>query len=238
MISLIFLLLYNYCMDVKQIIGTYDKILVGIGKSLYRSDSLPENYTDWQTIKNYLNVKNRRNTFNNKLKSILNNKDYFIITSSWDSNLENIIEINRLFTPAGLCKKLQCYNACTSELWEFNNFKDNINHPKCPYCNSPLVMNIITDAFFINNPYSSQETSFHHWLDQNYNEKLLLLELETESGDTKTISEPFENIATALPNTTLLRINSKEFPIPEIITNSIGIKMPLNNFIQEILSQS
>lgn len=225
-------------MNIFDIIKSADKILIGLGNNVYRKDSLQENYTDWDVIKKYLNAKIKQNNINQNLLKILKEKDYFIITTSWDNHLSEFIEDNIYFTPNGNCRKLQCYNACTSELWDFEDFKNQDEHPRCPYCNALLVMNIATDAFFVKEKYDVQENQYYRWIHKNYNEKILLIEWQSRDNETRIISKPFENIATALQNVTLLRINSKKIPIPKNINNGIEIKFTVNQFIKEIESNS
>lgn len=221
-------------MNIVEIINSSDKILLGIGRNIYRTDTLPEDFTDWNEIKHYLSNKCDNRVINQKLIDRLLEKDYFIVTSSWDSHLEEITEENRLFTPRGNCRKLQCYNACSTDLWDVNDFKDNTEHPRCPHCNSLLIMNITTDAFFVHENYDKQEYDFHHWIDENYNEKLLIIELEVDDDEVRSIRAPFENIVKALPNTTFLRINSKKTPIPDLIENGIEINLSLEELTSEI----
>lgn len=223
-------------MNIFEIIQSADKILIGLGNNVYRKDPLPEDYTDWQTIKKYLTAKTKHKEVNTNLLKILDDKDYFIITSSWDNHLTEYVKENRFFTPNGNCRKMQCYNACTTELWDFEDLKDKKDHPRCPHCNALLIMNIATDAFFVKDKYDLEENSYYHWLHKNYNEKILIIEWQSRDNETRIISKPFENIATALPNVTFLRINSKKIPIPANIKDGIEIKFTINQFIKEIQS--
>lgn len=224
--------------EIIELIKSASTILIGLGSDVYRKDSLPENADDWNEIKNYTQKNNNWLDVNNPLFNMIKNKNFFVITSSWDSHLREILPEDHLFTPSGNCHKLQCYNACTDKLWDINDLLDVKEHPLCPYCQSLLVMNIKTDAFFVRAIYQEEETDYHNWIHKNYNEEMLILEWEANKEDSKIIREPFENIASALPNTRFIRINSKKIKIPEVIRDSsLNLKITTKQFTK-VLNQA
>lgn len=217
--------------EIIDLIKSSSKILIGLGSDVYRRDSLPDNAEKWHEIKKYIDKNSSWSDINNSLYEMIKDKDFFIVTSSWDSHLEEILPDDRLFTPSGNCHKLQCYNACTNQLWDIKDLLDVEDHPLCPYCQSPLVMNIKTDAFFVRSIYQNEETNYHNWIHKNYNEELLILEWEANESDSRLIREQFENIASALPKTRFVRINSRKVAIPEVICkNSIELKITSKKF--------
>lgn len=216
-----------------NLINEYSIVLIGLGVNLYREDNLPESYNSWDVIKKY-NESYNSSEINNTLNNLFGDKDYFIITTSWDSNITESFDSDRVYTPSGNCKKLRCYNSCHEELWDYDMFREKDSGVICPYCGSDLVMNISVDAFFINNEYREQEDRFHHWLHKHYNDKILIMEWEASDIDRRYINDPFENIATALPNVTLLRINSQDIAIPEVIKSTVLIQEKPNKFIEKI----
>lgn len=219
--------------DFYDLINNYSVILTGLGVNLYRQDILPESYNNWDVITSY-NESNSTSEINNSLLNILSDKDYFIVTTSWDSDISEYFNSDKIYTPSGNCKKLRCYDSCTKELWSYDDFKDMDNNVICPYCGSDLVMNISVDAFFIGDEYRKQEDRFYHWLHKHYNDKILIIEWEVSDVDKRYIKDPYENIATALPDVTLLRINSQELTPPEVIKSSILIKNTPKEFIEKI----
>lgn len=223
--------------EIIDLIKSSSKILIGLGSDVYRKDSLPEDSEEWSVIKSY-NLKNDDwSEMNNSLYNIIEDKDFFVVTSSWDSHLEELLPAEKLFTPSGNCHKLQCYNACTDQLWDINDLLDVEEHPVCPYCQSQLVMNIKTDAFFVRSLYQNEERNYHNWLHKNYNEKILILEWEVNDEDSKLIREPFENIASALPKTQFIRVNSRKIIIPEVIcNNSLELKITSEDFSDLLIS--
>ncbi|QEN06074.1 hypothetical protein EW093_15745 [Thiospirochaeta perfilievii] len=216
--------------EIKKIVKESSYILIGLGASILKKVDPPIDPLNWDEIKEYNGFLSNTIDINSKISKIFNNKDYFIISTSWNSNLSD--HIGRVFTPNGSCNKLQCYNACTEELWDFIDFKDRSSHPKCPYCNSPLIMNITTDTYFVDEHLQIQEKSYYKWIHKNYNNKILLLEIETSELDTKLIKGPFENIATALPNVTLLRVNSSDLGIPSTIKKQYSFKSSPETFFK------
>lgn len=228
-------------MEVQSIIDLLkdsSKILIGLGNNLYRNDSLPPDYQNWDAIKTYINNDtNEWFRINNPIFNIIKNKDFFIVTNSWDSHLNKTIPADRLFTPSGDCHMLQCYNACTTQLWDFETLSENEDAPLCPFCQSKLVMNIKTDAFFVRNLYTEEETNYHNWIHQNYNEEIVILEWEVGESGQKVITEQFENITSALPNIKLIRVNSRKIETPEVIKNkSSVIEISVDNFLAAIIN--
>lgn len=217
---------------IQKLIDNSDSILIGIGSSVYRSDKLPENHLDWNEIKKYNSVKCNRDKINNRIIDIFGDKNYFIITTCHDSNLSEIIPEERLFTPNGDCTKLQCYNACTDELWDIENYTDKQKDPLCPHCNSPLIMNITTDAYFVNNHLLAQENTYYSWINDNYNKGILLIEVEADENDKRQIRAPFENIATALQKTRLLRVNSGDISIPKSVISQDSLNISPEEFFK------
>lgn len=214
------------------------KIILGLGSNIYRSDSLPDDISNWESVKQYIG-NNNQNWFkiNNSLFNIIKDKDYFIITTSWDSHLEKTVPHDRIFTPSGNCHKFQCYNACTSQLWDVEAILDQEENPLCPYCQSKLVMNIKTDAFFVRSIYTEQETNYHNWIHKNYNEDIVIIEWEANSADSRIITEPFENITSALPSVKLIRINSEETSIPKMIQEkSTSLKIDIEDVISSLVN--
>lgn len=221
--------------EIIELIKSASTILIGLGSDVYRKDSLPENADDWEVIKKYTQMKNNWLEVNNPLLKMIKNKDFFIVTSSWDSHLRELLPDGRLFTPSGDCHSLQCYNACTDQLWEIKDLLDVEEQPVCPYCQSLLVMNIKTDAFFVRTVYQKEEAGYHNWIHKNYNEEMLILEWEARKEDSKVIREPFENIASALPKTRFIRINSKKMNIPEVIRDSsLNLKITTKQFTKAL----
>ncbi len=222
-------------MDIKEIqklIDKSDSILIGIGSNFYRNDELPKNHLDWTEIKKYNNIKYNNHKINSKLREVFAQKDYFIITTSWDSQLSDIIPSDRLFTPNGSCKKLQCYNSCTNELWDYENFTRKRKTPLCPHCGAQLIMNITTDAYFVKDHLLVQEKTYYSWIHKNYNKGILLIEIEVNENDKRLIKDPFENFATSLSDSTLLRVNSSDIEIPESVTRQESITISPEEFFK------
>lgn len=217
-----------------ELLDEHKVILIGLGKRLYRGDELPELYNSWDNIKEYNSTFNNSETINIPLQNVLKDKDYFLITTSWDSDIESYLDTDKIYTPAGNCKKLRCYESCTEELWDYNDKIDDKETPRCPNCGADMVMNISVDAFFINKEYLVQENLFHHWLHKHYSNKILIIEWEVLESDKRDIKDPFENIATALPNVTLLRVNSQSLPLPEVIKSGVMLNINPDDFIEMI----
>lgn len=225
---------------IKQQVNKASIILIGIGTNLYKSKKIEDDIESWNSIKEYINSNIEVNKLNSKILDLVKNKEYFILTTSWNSNLNETFPKERLFTPGGNCFKLQCYNACTSQLWDAETLLESNEQPLCPYCQKKLIMNIKTDAYFVREPYNIQEKNYHSWIHNNYNENILLIELETSNkreDDIKIIRESFENITAVLPNASLLRINSRESLIPEVIKDrTVSIEINLNDLIEGLIT--
>lgn len=161
-----------------------------------------------------------------QLKSLLENKPYFIMTSNVDRLFhKNGFNEDHIYTPQGDSFLLQCKQPCTDEVWDalplLAEMEQHINPdtqyltddkfvPTCKNCGGPVYMNVRSGPFYISKHYEEQRQKLNEWLADNANKKIVLLEIGVGFNTPGVIRAPFEQLAQQLPNATLIRINPTE----------------------------
>jgi NAD-dependent SIR2 family protein deacetylase len=153
-----------------------------------------------------------------KLLKIVENKDFFAITSNCDRQLMRTgFPMHRVFEAQGSYDRLRCTGRCTKETWEIKPYIDKLlplidsetfmisNEsaiPYCPYCNAPLAT-----AFRAFEGYKNEERRFHEWIESAIGKKLCIVELGVGFNTPGVIRKPFEHLTYVHENSHLFRIN-------------------------------
>ena len=162
-------------------LGDCEKVLVGIGQ-------------EW------------RGASYEKLKAVLNGKDYFIVTTVTDGEIyESGLDPSRIVAPCGNETWRQCSKSCTKDIWEPGEIPDDI----CPHCGAPLIGNTINADQYIEEGYLPQWAVYTRWLTETLNKKLLILELGVGFQTPTVVRWPFEKTAFFNQKSYMYRINEK-----------------------------
>ncbi|MBT9777637.1 hypothetical protein GPL15_14125 [Clostridium sp. MCC353] len=162
-------------------LGDCEKVLVGIGQ-------------EW------------RGASYEKLKAVLNGKDYFIVTTVTDGEIyESGLDPSRIVAPCGNETWRQCSKSCTKDIWEPGEIPDDI----CPHCGAPLIGNTINADQYIEEGYLPQWAVYTRWLTGTLNKKLLILELGVGFQTPTVVRWPFEKTAFFNQKSYMYRINEK-----------------------------
>jgi NAD-dependent SIR2 family protein deacetylase len=160
-----------------------------------------------------------------KLLKIVEEKDFFVVTSNCDRQLMRTgFPMSRVFEAQGSYDRLRCTARCTRETWEIKPYLDKLLPlidsetfmisdesaiPYCPYCGAPLYT-----AFRAFEGYKNEERRYYDWIESTIGKTLCIIELGVGFNTPGVIRRPFEQLARAHENAHLFRINKeyKEWP--------------------------
>ncbi len=166
------------------------------------------------------------------LKAILQDKNYYIITSNVDRQfLRNQFPPERLFEHQGSYDLLCCTEHCTADAWPFTpdceRMLQHINAedmsvlpeylPICPHCGKPARL-----AFRDYPQYEEEKARYQQWLKQSEDGRLCIIEIGVGFNSPGVIRVPFERITGERENVLLFRITTDyidsdiEIAYPEI----------------------
>ena len=175
---------------------------------------------------------NRWNRAYKNLEKILAEKNYFIISLCMDDYIYNTgLEENRVVTPCGGFRKMQCDNNCSHELSEIPQESydavlryyrkelpvDALQEPICPLCGSKLRFNQLGVTRYAEEGYLERWSEYTKWLQGTVNKKLCVLELGVGMEYPTIIRFPFEKIVFYNQKAFLYRIHPSLYQIGEEI---------------------
>lgn len=197
----------------------YEKILIGIGESFQAK--VPEEIADGVDTLMYIrenadsNIIGAYNILSDRLKEC----DYFVVSTCnddliYDSNLNK----DRIVTPCGGFRFLQCEDDCAHELLPFSdNMCEEINEIRCPHCGKRVVFNRLPLDKYNEGGYMEQWEQYNKWLQSTINKKLLIIELGVSMKYPTVIRFPFEKTAFYNQKADMYRIHdSLAFSTPEL----------------------
>lgn len=147
-----------------------------------------------------------------KLKELLQGRDYFIVTTVTDGKiLESGLDPAKIVAPCGNEMWRQCSKSCTKDIWEMGEVPDGL----CPHCKAPLTGNTIKADQYIEEGYLPQWAAYTKWLTGTLNKKLVILELGVGFQTPTVVRWPFEKTAFFNQKSYMYRINEKFSQITE-----------------------
>jgi O-acetyl-ADP-ribose deacetylase (regulator of RNase III)/NAD-dependent SIR2 family protein deacetylase len=153
------------------------------GMGLFADRTVPET-AKWAYHAQHMD--NMRWTFTpnegyNTLRDMVQDKDYFVLTSNVDACFERTgFSPERIYTPQGEWTYMQCLNVCRPDaVFESRPILDRIlpeispdgfipEHlvPKCPHCRGPMFGNVRGGGWFRHNKYEEQNAALQNWMAQ------------------------------------------------------------------------
>lgn len=166
------------------------------------------------------------------LARMLTGKNYFIISLCMDDYVYGAgFPENRIVTPCGGFRKMQCDNNCSHILSEIPQESydavlqyyrkelpiEALHEPICSRCGSKLRFNQIGVTQYAEEGYLERWNEYTKWLQGTVNKKLLVLELGVGMEYPTVIRFPFEKIVFYNQKALLYRIHPLLFQIGEEI---------------------
>jgi len=159
-----------------------------------------------------------------KLAEMTEGKDCYFVTTTIDDYIYNLgFARERIVTPCGGYRQLQCEKGCTTELINLpfallqyvqKLYNDMIQlddildkYPECPLCGANLVFNQIGYEPYIEEGYLSDWGKYQKWLEQTMNRDTLLVELGVGLGFMSVIRSPFERMVTYNKKARMIRVH-------------------------------
>lgn len=199
-------------MDSKLIehIQNADKVLVGFGElfqekyqeldkekstELERNDPLEAQYQKAQYIQNIRN--DRTIESYKKIKEMLQEKDYFIITTCNDDKIYQAgFDKDKIVAPCGTFQYMQCTGNCSQELLTVT--EEMIKEKKrmtCPHCGKEMRFNLVSEENYNEGGYMPDWLNYNKWLQSTINKNVCILELGVGFKYPSVIRWAFEKIA-------------------------------------------
>ena len=185
-----------------------------------------------------------------KLLSLVNDKDYFVITTNVDHCFQKAgFDKKRLFYTQGDYGLFQCSEPCCQETFDneetvmamYEKQKDmkipSDLIPKCPHCGKPLTTNLRCDDKFVQDDgwYKASER-YSNFLRTRQNQNILFLELGVGYNTPVIIKYPFWQMTAQNLKATYACINMGEAVCPaEIKPQSICIDIDINTVLADLL---
>ena len=158
------------------------------------------------------------------LLDLVNQKEdnYFVFTSNVDGQFQKAgFDEDKIYEVHGSIHYLQCTQACEQEIWknELDDIEIDMNKleaetlPQCKYCSNLARPNILMfgDWSFIGSRADKQSELFYQWRQENRDKKTVIIEIG--AGSAIPTIRSFGDSASENLNTTLIRINPREYEV-------------------------
>lgn len=200
---------------------------------------------------NFLDLIESESFFN--LKKILENKNFFIITTNSDSFFEKSgFDNEKIFYIQGKYNLMQCSKMCKNLLYQDDglilkmvesqkNMKVDYNLlPKCPECNAFLEINkrISFKGMVEDQNFNNQKANYNNFIEQNKDKKLVFLEIGVGFTTPQLIKFPFQEMTKKFKHAKYLVINQKKYRTnKDILEKSYFFHEDIKLLLQKITEQ-
>lgn len=244
-----------------------DMILVGIGEEFQYDWEIPMQDERWQEIEKELDENEeyhwiipylQKIALSRKpdkqlakaykvLQKILEGRNYFIISLAMDDYIYQYdFSDDRIVTPCGGFRKMQCDNNCCGKLYDVNDkiysevkaYFDKeldlrkLRGPMCENCGERMCYNQFGAKKYAQEGYLPQWEKYTKWLQGTLNKKLCVIELGVGVQLPTLIRWPFEKIIYYNRKSFLYRVHSSLYQLDEKIGDrGVGIKENSINFL-------
>lgn len=170
------------------------------------------------------------------LEKMLEGKNYYIVSTCMDDYIYDTgLERDRIVTPCGGYRFVQCTDNCSgtvtkTDMHIFNQIKSciegkeeaedllgRIEKPVCESCNKDMTFNKIEAEHYAEEGYMERWKHYTEWLQGTVNRKLCVIELGVGMQYPTVIRWPFEKIVFFNQKSSFFRINSKLYQMTEEI---------------------
>jgi NAD-dependent SIR2 family protein deacetylase len=213
--------------------------------------SQKEQWGYYKTHLTYVYFDQQWNELYQQLYNLIKDKNHFVMTSNVDGLFyKNGIDRQRFYSPQGDYSKIQCTKPCTQEVYDIKPFldamddyfdhdeqvlTDDVAVPKCPGCGGPMFIHARVDGSFIDSVHEREREHLMSWLQSVETNRVFLLDLGSGFNTPIIVRIPMEQIAHAIKNATLVRVNLDHAEIPQHLCNKgITIKADIKDFITQL----
>ena len=168
------------------------------------------------------------------LYELIKDKDYFIITTCIDGNIEKAdFDKGRIVEPCGSYQSLQCSKKCSDDLVLPGDVTDLVRQairdgvgldslvrPVCRLCGEPLAFNnILCEENYVEEGYKPQWEKYTDWLQHTLHKKVCILELGVGMNLPGIIRWPFEKAAFYNEKADFFRVNAQLYHMTKELEN-------------------
>jgi len=185
-----------------------------------------------------------------QLLELVRDKDYFVITTNVDGQISKVaFDPQRSFVVQGDYGELQCAQRCHDTLYDNQALVRQMVEqtrncrippelvPRCPRCGHKMAVHVRVDGYFVEDEqWHDAQQRYADFLDSLDCNRVVLLELGVGFNTPTIIRFPFEKIAQALPDATLIRINRDNAACMFNLDNCLPIQRDIATTFQEIVS--
>lgn len=225
-----------------------DMILIGLGEefndpSNVSHKKLQDSKFAWAIpfIIQYSNSESRILDGLNQLKTYIENKNYFIVSTSINNYIFQCgFDEERIVTPCGNNTQKQCPNCCPDSVVKLSaqneeylkqaiqtNDWESLNLGICSICGAKNILNNIYTESYDENGYLLQWNIYTKWIQDTLHKKVCILELGVGMQCPSVIRWPFEKMAYFNQKSDFVRINEHLYQLSEEISNR-GISIQKN----------
>lgn len=176
------------------------------------------------------------------LYELIKDKDYFIVTTCIDGNIEKVdFDKERIVEPCGSYKALQCSQKCNDDLISSEDFTelvcqaimdgvglDSLERPVCRLCGAPMAFNnILCERNYMEEGYMPRWKKYTDWLQHTLHKKVCILELGVGMNLPGIIRWPFEKAAFYNEKAIFFRVNEQLYHMTKELENK-GVSIAMN----------
>lgn len=179
------------------------------------------------------------------LKTIIGNKDYFIVTTNGECHFELAgLEPEKIYEMEGNWLTMQCTESCHDTIYPCFQTVEKLAEvekegripsemiPRCPKCGRTMKIHMEGTGFILD---TNAQRNYQAFLEKYRDKKLVILELGIGPHN-QLIKEPLMRLVAQEPNATYVTINLGELYIPQKIQNkSFGIDGYLNEALAQLV---
>ena len=153
------------------------------------------------------------------LRSLIDQKDYFILSTNVDTQVENTFPAERICIYQGSFAYFQCKQPCCDELFDARPYVERMlagmagfevrseDIPRCPHCGWQLAPWVRDDTFLQGAAWREGLERYERFVRERSDGRVLFLELGVGEMTPGIIALPFWSMTAKLPDAHLLSVN-------------------------------
>ena len=153
------------------------------------------------------------------LRSLIAHKDYFILSTNVDTQVEKTFPAERVCNYQGSFAHLQCKQPCCDELFDASPYVERMlagmagfeirsaDVPRCPHCGWQFTPWVRDDTFLQGEVWRENLERYERFVREHSSGRVLLLELGVGEMTPDIITLPFWSMTAKLPDAHLLSVN-------------------------------